>query len=140
MDNVSYCCFLILFFFFFSGCFSLLITKPGIETAMHLKLAINRLNLDVGCDQGYGSERSPEDEHPPILSIPYQSIDPKQQQHQHHQKSQRNNGTINESHFNFITKGSLKQIHLSILLLLFVLWQIVQIITIHFTNSMQFAK
>lgn len=55
----------------------------------------------MGCDQGYGSERSPEDELPPILSIPYQTIEP-----QYHQKLQRNNGTISESDFNFITKGS----------------------------------
>lgn len=55
----------------------------------------------MGCDQGYGSERSPEDELPPILSIPYQTIEP-----QYHQKPQRNNGTISESDFNFITKGS----------------------------------
>lgn len=71
---------------------------------MHLKLAINRSNLEP-CDQGYGSERSPErspeDELPPILSIPYQSIEP-----QYHQKPQWNHGTISESDFNFITKGS----------------------------------
>lgn len=43
---------------------------------LQLKLPINRTNFDVGCDQGYGSERSPEDELPPslpILSIPYQA-------------------------------------------------------------------
>lgn len=70
---------------------------------MHLKLAINRSNLDMGCDQGYSSElgeRSPEDELPPILSIPYQTIDPHRQQ-----KSQWNNGAVNEGDFNFITQG-----------------------------------
>lgn len=68
---------------------------------MHLKLAINRSNLDVGCDQGYGSERSPEDElPPPILSIPYQTIEP-----HYHQKPQTNNATNSESDYNFITEG-----------------------------------
>lgn len=72
---------------------------------MHLKLAINRSNADVGCDQGYGSERSPEEElPPPILSIPYQSIDAQAHPH-YHQKPQWNNGAISESDFNFITKG-----------------------------------
>lgn len=40
-----------------------------------LKLPINRVNIDTGCDQGYGSERSPEDELPPplpLLTLPYQ--------------------------------------------------------------------
>ncbi|XP_031631093.1 putative uncharacterized protein DDB_G0282133 isoform X2 [Contarinia nasturtii] len=74
-------------------------TSNGVETTMHLKLAINRSNLDMGCDQGYGSERSPEDELPPILSIPYQTIDPHCQQ-----KSQWNNGRVSEGDFNFITQ------------------------------------
>lgn len=70
---------------------------------MHLKLAINRSNMDVGCDQGYGSERSPEEELPPILSIPYQSIEsqPQYQQKLH----QFNHGAIGESDFSFITQG-----------------------------------
>lgn len=69
---------------------------------MHLKLAINRSNMDVGCDQGYGSERSPEDELPPILSIPYQSIEA---QPQYQQKAQQNQTTMSETDFSFITKG-----------------------------------
>lgn len=60
--------------------------------------------MDVGCDQGYGSERSPEDELPPILSIPYQSIEA-QPQYQQQQKSQYNRGAINDSDFSFITQG-----------------------------------
>lgn len=76
---------------------------------MHLKLAINRSNLDVGCDQGYisCSERSPEEELPPILSIPYQSIDAPAHPHYHQKPQTWNNGTISESDFSFITKGSL---------------------------------
>lgn len=73
------------------------------ETGMHLKLVINRSNMDVGCDQGYGSERSPEDELPPILSIPYQSIEAQplyQQKSQHYSRVK-----ISESDFNFITTG-----------------------------------
>lgn len=34
-----------------------------------LKLPLNRVNFDAGCDQGYGSERSPEDEVPPVLPL-----------------------------------------------------------------------
>lgn len=73
------------------------------ETGMHLKLVINRSNMDVGCDQGYGSERSPEDELPPILSIPYQSIEaqPLYQQKAH----QYGRDKISESDFDFITPG-----------------------------------
>lgn len=70
---------------------------------MHLKLVINRSNMDVGCDQGYGSERSPEDEIPPILSIPYQSIGA---QPQYHQNLPYSGITISENDFNFITAGS----------------------------------
>lgn len=71
---------------------------------MRLKLAINRSNMDVGCDQGYGSERSPEDELPPILSIPYQSVEA---QPLYQQKIQQHNhrDTISESDFNFIAPG-----------------------------------
>lgn len=58
--------------------------------------------MDVGCDQGYGSERSPEDELPPILSIPYQSIEA---QPQYQQKSQNNRHAISDSNFSFITQG-----------------------------------
>lgn len=73
------------------------------ETGMHLKLVINRSNMDVGCDQGYGSERSPEEELPPILSIPYQSIEA---QPLYQQKSQQyNRDKISESDFNFIMPG-----------------------------------
>ncbi|XP_059612237.1 uncharacterized protein LOC132258781 isoform X2 [Phlebotomus argentipes] len=32
---------------------------------LHLKMPTNRVNFDPSCDQGYGSERSPEDEMPP---------------------------------------------------------------------------
>lgn len=74
---------------------------------MHLKLAINRSNLDVGCDQGYGSERSPEEELPPILSIPYQSIDAQAHPQYHQNPAQRSNGEISESGFSFITKGNI---------------------------------
>lgn len=66
---------------------------------MHLKLPINRTNFDMGCDQGYGSERSPEDELPPtlpILSIPYQAT---------HQQPQWDYDKINGCDFSFITKG-----------------------------------
>lgn len=70
---------------------------------MHLKLVINRTNMDVGCDQGYGSERSPEEELPPILSIPYQSMEA---QPLYQQKAQQyNRDKISESDFNFITSG-----------------------------------
>lgn len=69
---------------------------------MHLKLNMNRSNMDVGCDQGYGSERSPEEELPPILSIPYQSIEA---QPQYQQKFQNNRGAIGDSNFTFITPG-----------------------------------
>lgn len=36
---------------------------------MELKLPVqqHRVNFDTGCDQGYGSERSPEEEVPPTL-------------------------------------------------------------------------
>lgn len=37
--------------------------KPDIQ----LRLPLNRNAFDPGCDQGYGSERSPEDELPPPL-------------------------------------------------------------------------
>lgn len=59
--------------------------------------------MDVGCDQGYGSERSPEEELPPILSIPYQSMEAQplyQQKAQHYSRDK-----ISESDFNFITSG-----------------------------------
>lgn len=56
--------------------------------------------MDVGCDQGYGSERSPEDELPPILSIPYQSIEAQPLYQQMY-----NRDKISESDFNFITSG-----------------------------------
>lgn len=65
---------------------------------MNLKLPINRTNCE-GCDQGYGSERSPEDELPPtlpILSIPYQAA---------HQQPQWDHDKVNGCDFNFITKG-----------------------------------
>lgn len=32
-----------------------------------MRLPLNRTAVDAGCDQGYGSERSPEDELPPPL-------------------------------------------------------------------------
>lgn len=37
--------------------------KPDVQ----LRLPINRVAFDPSCDQGYGSERSPEDELPPPL-------------------------------------------------------------------------
>lgn len=79
---------------------------------MHLKLAINRSNMDVGCDQGYGSERSPEDELPPILSIPYQSIEA-QPLYQQKSSQQFIRDTISESDFNFITPGKPTYWHLN---------------------------
>ncbi|XP_058176237.1 uncharacterized protein LOC131291066 [Anopheles ziemanni] len=36
---------------------------------LQLKLPLHRTNVDAGCDQGYGSERSPEDELPPPLLL-----------------------------------------------------------------------
>ncbi|XP_055378160.1 putative uncharacterized protein DDB_G0282133 isoform X2 [Condylostylus longicornis] len=51
--------------------------KPDLQ----LTLPITRTNFDPSCDQGYGSERSPEDELPPLLS----NFNTKefQKQHQH---------------------------------------------------------
>lgn len=65
-----------------------------------MKLPINRSNLDIGCDQGYGSERSPEDEQPPslpVMSIPYQP--------EIHQPPWDYN-KINGCEYSFITKGT----------------------------------
>lgn len=81
---------------------------------MQLKFPMNRLNFDMGCDQGYASERSPEDELPPslpILSIPYQI--PEQQNFHHHQlplQEQQQQikwdfDQVNEHDFSFITNG-----------------------------------
>lgn len=36
---------------------------------LQLKIPTNRVNFDAGCDQGYGSERSPEDEMPPTMPL-----------------------------------------------------------------------
>lgn len=72
--------------------------KPDIQ----LKLPINRSNVDVGCDQGYGSERSPEDEFPPplpMLAIPYQML------HQQPTSAQLNYEKYNGCEYSFITQG-----------------------------------
>lgn len=72
--------------------------KPDIQ----LKLPINRSNVDVGCDQGYGSERSPEDEFPPslpMLAIPYQML------HQQPSSAQMNYEKYNGCEYSFITQG-----------------------------------
>lgn len=36
---------------------------------LQIKIPLHRINVDAGCDQGYGSERSPEDEMAPPLPI-----------------------------------------------------------------------
>lgn len=42
-----------------------------------LKLPVqHRVNFDTGCDQGYGSERSPEEEVPPTLPSLMNGLDP----------------------------------------------------------------
>lgn len=72
---------------------------------MNLELSINRLSLDVGCDQGYGSERSPEDDFPPILSIPYKTFQTHlQTPYQMKSKSHE----INENDFSFVREGKHK--------------------------------
>lgn len=44
---------------------------------LELKLPVHhRVNFDTGCDQGYGSERSPEEEVPPALPSLPNGIDP----------------------------------------------------------------
>lgn len=69
--------------------------KPDIQ----LKLPpINRINFDTGCDQGYGSERSPEDELPPPLPI----LPPQPYQPQHHQYDYEK---YNGCEYSFITPG-----------------------------------
>lgn len=64
------------------------------EHKRELKLQINRSTFDTGCDQGYGSERSPEDELPPPMptavppSSSYQVQPPPPPHHNHHQQYQ----------------------------------------------------
>lgn len=56
--------------------------RAVLKSEMHLKLPMKRTIFDIGCDQGYGSERSPDDELPPILTIPYQ-VTEHQMRHQY---------------------------------------------------------
>lgn len=73
----------------------------------HLKLNINRSNLDGG-DQGYGSERSPEDELPPILSFPYQTLGGAQSNNHQIPANQWIPHVANQSDFRFITNGNVR--------------------------------
>lgn len=74
---------------------------------MNLKLALNRSSLDVGYDQGYGSERSPEDDFPPIMPIPQNSLHKPTAQ-----KLKSGTDKVSESDFSFITKGEGSKIQL----------------------------
>lgn len=69
---------------------------------MNLKLTLNRSSLDVGCDQGYGSERSPEEDFPPNLTVPHKSF-------QGHLKTSHKpkwiTNKISEREFDFIKEG-----------------------------------
>lgn len=83
---------------FISFSFSLVFSET--RSDIQLKLPINRSNLDIGCDQGYGSERSPEDELPPplpLMSIPYQP--------EIHQPPW-DYDKLNGCEYSFITKGN----------------------------------
>uniref|UniRef100_A0A182STK4 Uncharacterized protein n=1 Tax=Anopheles maculatus TaxID=74869 RepID=A0A182STK4_9DIPT len=40
---------------------------------LQLKLPLHRTAIDAGCDQGYGSERSPEDDLPPPLLLMHET-------------------------------------------------------------------
>lgn len=79
--------------------------KPDI----HLKLQINRSNFDIGCDQGYASERSPEDEVPPLFphfrAPSYHSM--------HNQRKQWTYDTRNAYDYSFITPGELSKVLLN---------------------------
>lgn len=81
--------------------FSFLFTenRPDIQ----LKLPINRSNFDIGCDQGYASERSPEDEVPPLFppfrAASYHSM--------HNRRPQWDYDTRNACDYSFITPGKL---------------------------------
>lgn len=68
---------------------------------MNLKLALNRSSLDVGYDQGYGSERSPEEDFPP-MPIPQNSL---QAHKPTAQKLKSGMDKVSENDFSFITKG-----------------------------------
>uniref|UniRef100_A0A182TNI3 Uncharacterized protein n=1 Tax=Anopheles melas TaxID=34690 RepID=A0A182TNI3_9DIPT len=46
---------------------------PGALHNLQLKLPLHRTAIDAGCDQGYGSERSPEDELPPPLLLMHET-------------------------------------------------------------------
>lgn len=72
------------------------------EATKNIKLAVNRSSLDIGCDQGYGSERSPEDDFPPILSILHNSFRTHLQTNQDLKKDA---DKINENDFPFIKEG-----------------------------------
>lgn len=67
---------------------------------MQIKLPTNRSIVDVGCDQGYGSERSPEDELPP--SLPLMVI---MHQPEIHHPPWDFNKFIDGCEYDFITKG-----------------------------------
>lgn len=81
---------------------------------MQLKLPINRSNLDIGCDQGYGSERSPEDELPPPL--PLGTITYQPEIHEPPWDYDKFNGC----EYRFITKGNntLYQLNINVIQLL----------------------
>lgn len=74
--------------------------RPDIQ----LKLPINRSNFDIGCDQGYASERSPEDEVPPLFppfrAASYHSM--------HNARPQWDYDTRNACDYSFITPGKSK--------------------------------
>jgi hypothetical protein len=46
-----------------------ILSFPERKKEISFKLPLNRTNIDTGYDQGYGSERSPEDELPPPLPM-----------------------------------------------------------------------
>jgi hypothetical protein len=73
---------------------------------------LHRTNIDIGYDQGYGSERSPEDELPPPL--PMMLMDPIVMQQQHEITVQQqmnyleqywNSEKSNLCEYDFITQG-----------------------------------
>lgn len=63
-----------------------------------LKLPIHRSVIDIGCDQGYGSERSPEDELPPPIPL----LATNQASNQHISFDFKN---LNGCEYGFITNG-----------------------------------
>lgn len=75
--------------------------RPDIQ----LKLPINRSTFDTGCDQGYASERSPEDEVPPLFP-PFRG--PAYHSMQHNTQPQWEYDGRNPCDYSFITPGESK--------------------------------